>query len=123
MESEWMRLKHRGTSCPSQNLQREWFSCEVPDEDENSGDDDWSHVADVFLDIHSGSVSRIQVVMRSDIDDIFDSEVTSGNFQRVVLHYLLSLSDASFNEMVPFYCTRFNNEEDFVYFRNAHQLV
>jgi hypothetical protein len=41
MEAEWLRLEHKGTASSSKDKVRQWFVCEVPDEDENSGDEEW----------------------------------------------------------------------------------
>ena len=123
MESEWLRLEHRGTSSCRRNKVREWFACEVPDEDENSGDDDWCHVADVFVDIQSDLITRIDVILTHSVDMIFDSEVEDGNFQKVIVAWLRTLCKNPFAAEVPLYCTRFKSEEDFVYFRDAHVLT
>lgn len=124
MESEWLRLEHRGTSSSRQSETRHWFSCEIPDEDENSGDDDWSHVADVFVDFQSGIISRINVVMTHDIDTIFDAEPVSGHFQKVIIESLRTFFNDSFNSrVVPLYCSKFKAQADFLYNRDVHELI
>jgi hypothetical protein len=123
MESEWLRLEHRGTSICNREGMREWYACEVPNEDENSGDDDWIHVADVFIDIKSGIVSRIDIVFTQGVDSIFDPDEKNGNLQRVIIAWLRNLSKTPFADEILVYCTQFRPEEDFCYFRDPNMLV
>jgi hypothetical protein len=123
MEAEWLRLEHKGTAASSKDKVRQWFVCEVPDEDENSGDDDWCHVADVFANIESGVVMRIDVVLVSDVNRVFGSDVDEGKLERVIVSELRSACESSFYSEVPLYRVKLKTEEDFVYFSNSNLLI
>ena len=88
MEPEWMRVEHRSTLNSSSKHTRHWFSCEIPDEDEDSGDDDWCHVADVFVTFELGIINRIEIVMAHNVNELFDSAPITGHFQKVIIEEL-----------------------------------
>lgn len=123
MEPEWMRVEHRCTLHSSSTHTRHWFSCEIPDEDENSGDDDWCHVADVFVTFEFGIINRIEIVMAHNVNELFDSAASTGHFQKVIIEELRKFFQDSFNSReVALSCLTFSPQPEFLYDKTLHEI-
>lgn len=123
MEADWIRLEHQETARIGNDKSRQWFVCEVPDEDENSGDDDWCHVADVFTSLEVGVISRIEVVLMHDVDTVFEQDAKNGRLEELIVEVLRTTSKCPFAEDVPLFRARFGTKEAFVYHSDLNVLV
>jgi hypothetical protein len=88
MEADWIRLRSIATVPLKDQKTRRWFVAEVPDEDENSGDDDWLHVADVFTTTQDGVVTQVEVCRASDVDATFEQDSRNGRLEEVIFELL-----------------------------------
>ena len=88
MEADWIRLRSIAMMPLKDQKTRRWFVAEVPDEDENSGDDDWLHVADVFTTTQDGVVTQVEVCRANDVDAIFEQDSRNGRLEEVIFELL-----------------------------------
>lgn len=123
MEADWSRLRSIAVTPAEGQKIRQWFVCEVPDEDETSGDDDWLHVADVLITVELGVVTQVEIWAGSPTDEIFEADAHNGRLEEVIVELLRSNDELQFALDVPLFRATMGREPMFIYHSDLRVLA
>ncbi len=115
MEADWIRLQPLAIASVRNEKSRQWFACEIPNEDEDSEDDDWCHVADVFTTVELGVVTQIEIWLGHEVDEIFEQDARNGRLEEVIVQLLRQICQLPFALDVSLFRATLGKQPAFIY--------